>query len=145
MSTNVIADPVQIPAWAKDFEGFRRWACSEAFPTQGWFAYLQGDLWVDLNLERFFHNQIKGAIGAVLFLLVSQHRLGRYLFDRMLLTHLEVLLSTEPDGMFISNEALETGRAMLIDGQDSLEIIGNPDMVLEVVIKTSVRKDTVIL
>ena len=63
----------------------------------------------------------------------------------MLLTNLQAGLSTEPDGMYISYEALKSGRAVLEDAEESLEVVGVPDMVLEVVSRTSRKKDTVVL
>jgi Uma2 family endonuclease len=77
--------------------------------------------------------------------LAKKFRLGYYLGDRMLLTNLDVLLSTEPDGIFFSHESLELGRVVLTQGDESTEVLGYPDMALEVVSKTSVRKDTVVL
>ena len=61
----------------------------------------------------------------------------------MLLTNLEVNLSSEPDGMFVSNQCFEEKRAVLIEGDESLEVVGSPDMTLEVISPTSVGKDTV--
>ena len=68
---------------------------------------------------------------------------GLFLVDRMLLTNLDVDLSTEPDGMYVSNECLEEGRAVVNEGDEAIEVIGSPDMTLEIVSPTSVEKDTV--
>lgn len=145
MSPIVIGEQVRIPSWVKDLTSFRQWACSDEFPEHGWFSHLKGELWVDVSRERLSHNQIKTIICAVLTIMVQSQRLGRFISDRMLLTHLGAELSTEPDGMFVSNEALASGRVALIEGDDSLEVLGTPDMVLEVVSKSSVRKDTMVL
>jgi Uma2 family endonuclease len=63
-----------------------------------------------------------------------------------LLSHPGADLSTEPDGTFVSWAALETGRIRLVEAEgngDFVELEGTPDMVLEVVSSSSVRKDTV--
>lgn len=137
--------PVRIPAWVRDHRSFRRWACSDQFPEKGQVSYLAGEFWVDLSLERLVHNQIKSEFNRVLASLVKTYRLGLYLADRMLLTNLKARLSTEPDGMFLSDDARSSGRAKLKKGDDSLEVLGTPDMVLEVVSPSSVEKDTVVL
>jgi Uma2 family endonuclease len=145
MNAIVISEQARIPTWVADLDSFRRWARSEAFPEHGQFSYLNGDLWVDLSMERAAHNQIKEAIAFAVTLMIKERRLGLYFGDGMLLTNLDASLATEPDGMFLSNEALEAGRVALEEGGDSQEVLGTPDMVLEVVSKTSVRKDTVVL
>lgn len=145
MSPIVIGEQVRIPAWVVDLASFRRWACSEDFPEHGWFAHLKGELWVDLSMEKLKHNQIKGEISRIIGNLVKAGGWGLYLYDRMLLTNIEAELSTEPDGMFLSHTTIATGRAILEEGDDSLDVLGTPDMVLEVVSKNSVQKDTVVL
>ena len=57
----------------------------------------------------------------------------------------EAGLGTEPDGMFLSYASLRDGRVGLQRREDSLEVVGSPDMVLEVVSPTSVQKDNVLL
>jgi Uma2 family endonuclease len=143
---NKIATPEQviIPTWVTDQESFRRWAWSEEFPERGQFSFLDGSLWVDLSMERTAHNQIKTIMGAVLALLVKREGLGRYFTDGMMLTNIDAGLSTEPDGMFVSRQCRASGKASF-KGDSDMEVIGSPDMVLEVVSKTSVRKDTVTL
>ena len=138
-------EAVRIPKWVRDLASFRRWAKSEHFPERGWYAHLNGELWVDPSMERLGHNQIKSEFLAVLKPLVEQAGLGRFLGDRMLLTNVDAELSTEPDGMFLSYDALREGRVRLEQGDESLEVIGSPDIVLEVVSPTSLHKDRVVL
>lgn len=145
MGNIVISDRLRIPNWVDDLSAFRRWIRSDDFPDHGWYSHLGGEIWVDVSMEKVWHNQIKGVIAIVVGGLVLVGRLGRYFHDRMFLTNLEAGLSTEPDGMFVSREALQSGRVSLLEGKDSLEVIGTPDMVLEVVSPTTVHKDTVVL
>src|SRR5438067_4657252 len=77
--------------------------------------------------------------------LIEAQALGYFFPDRMRLVNEDADLSTEPDGMFVSEQTLDAGRARLEHGQATLELVGSPDMVLEVVRPSSVEKDTVVL
>lgn len=145
MCTIVLEDSIRIPGWVSDLDSFRRWARSDDFPEHGWFSHLDGDLWVDLSMERAIHNVIKTQIAAVLTLLVQQARSGRFFSDRMLLTNVAASLATEPDGMFASFKSFKSGIVQLVEGMDSIEVEGSPDMTLEVISRKSVRKDTEVL
>jgi Uma2 family endonuclease len=138
-------EAIHVPHWVRDLASFRRWAKSEEFPSRGWYAYLNGQLWVDPSMEKAAHNFLKGKFYSVLEALVSEANTGRYFGDRMLLTNVNAGLSTEPDGMYIGYSALGRGRVRLQDGDDALEVEGSPDMVLEVISPTSVEKDMVVL
>lgn len=145
MNLAVAEETVRIPARVVDLESFRRWAKSSDFPSRGYFSHLGGSLWVDLSMERLAHNQVKGEVSVTLAALVKSANPGRLFPDRMRLTHAEARLSTEPDAMFISQDALRLGRVLLQQGAESLEAEGTPDMVLEVVSATSEQKDKVVL
>ena len=89
--------------WSSASRTFRRWATSEEFPDQGRFAFLNGNVWMDLTMEHAFsHNQVKGAINAALTVLVQQEDIGLYFPDGMLLSNTEAALSTVPDGVFVT-------------------------------------------
>ena len=141
----IVGDSVRIPPGIADLESFRRWVRSGTFPERGDISYLGGELWVDPARETLNHNQIKTVITIVLGSIVLTEKLGRFLADRMRLTHPAIDLSTEPDAMFLSHDSLRGDHARLIEGGDSLEVEGVPDMVLEIVSATSVRKDTKVL
>jgi Uma2 family endonuclease len=146
MSTVVIEDRVRIPDWVVDHASYRRWAGTDQFPEQGWLAFLDGEIWVDLSMEQFFsHNQVKAAFTYSLMRFLEANPIGRYVPDRMLLTHVQAKLSTEPDGLFYTWETMQTGRLRLVESDDhgAVELEGTPDMVLEIISQTSVRKDTV--
>lgn len=141
----IINGSVHIPRWILDHDSFRRWACSDEFPQRGQFFYLAGEFWVDLSMETLIHNQIKLIFSIVVGALVHKEATGRYVGDRMMLAQVASGLSCEPDGMFISNSTFDEARVTLAEGDASLEIVGTPDMTLEVISKTSVQKDTVTL
>jgi Uma2 family endonuclease len=144
----VIEDRAEIPGWVTDLASFREWAVSDDFPTRGQFSFLQGDVWADLSMEEFFsHNQVKVAISLTLMTLVDLTNKGRFVLDRMLLTNEQANISTEPDGMFFFWETMKSGRLKIIERKDKgvMELSGSPDMTLEIVSKTSVRKDADLL
>jgi Uma2 family endonuclease len=142
----IIEDRACIPPWVDDLESFRRWARSSEFPERGWFSYLNGEIWADLSMEEFlFHNQVKSAFTFTMVGLQEPTPSGRFVPDRMLLSNVAADLSTEPDGLFFFWDTVKSGRLRLIEGATKgyIELEGSPDMVLEIVSRYSVRKDTV--
>jgi Uma2 family endonuclease len=139
---------VLIPDWVEDLDSFRRWRLSESAPDKGEIAFLDSYLWVDLTMEEFLtHNQLKAACDYAIMSVVNPASLGRYVPDRMFLTNTVANLNTEPDGLFFTWETMRSGRLRLVEreGQGIMELEGTPDLVLEIVSKSSVRKDTVLL
>lgn len=139
---------VSIPSWVTDLDAFRRWAESDDFPETGRICYLMGEVWVDMSKEQVFsHVHVKTEYTVVLGGLVKAERRGLYLTDGLLLNNVLADISVKPDGTFLSNEALQTGRVRLVEGADTgyVEVDGTPDMVLEVVSDSSVHKDTEVL
>jgi Uma2 family endonuclease len=141
----VIEEKACIPAWVDDLESFRRWARSDEFPERGSFSYLNGEIWVDLSMEELFsHNQVKGEFTAVLAAITKLLQIGYFFCDRMLLTNPAVNLSTEPDGSFCFWETVKSGRLRFIPGVlgGYIELEGSPDMVLEVISRSTEKKDS---
>jgi len=142
----LLDNAIRIPLEAAgDFAAFRNWTKSRDFPERGEYAFLGDELWADLSMETLLHNQLKHWITVVVGSLVASGKLGVFFADRMRLVHEGVLLSDEPDAMFASAQAVSEGRVRWEKGRESLEVIGAPDMVLEVVSANSVHKDTVVL
>jgi Uma2 family endonuclease len=136
---------VSIPEWVVNLESFRRWYHSDDFPEKGRIDYIQGAVWVDMGVEQIFsHVQAKTAITAVLFMVTESGELGLYLDYGLRLSNEAADLSAEPDGTFISNESMEEANIQLIEGKQEgyTEIEGVPDMVLEIISASSVKKDT---
>jgi Uma2 family endonuclease len=135
----------QIPPDIVDLESFRRWARSDDFPEEGRFSYLRGKIWIDLSMEQLFsHNQVKTEFTLVLGTLAKREKLGYFFSDGTLFSHPDVDLSTEPDGLLVSYQAVQDLRVRFIEGahQGYVEVVGSPEMVLEVVSNRSVQKDT---
>jgi Uma2 family endonuclease len=141
----VLSDQAFIPGWVVDLESFRHWARSEDFPTRGQFSFLNGHLWADLNMEQLFsHNQVKTEYTIVVGGLVTALDRGYFFSDRTFLSNPAADLSTEPDGMLVSWEAVQTGLVRWVAGAEEgfIEVEGTPDMVLEIISATTVQKDT---
>lgn len=138
-------DDIRIPWRASSFTGFRRWLHSGSFPKEGLVSFIDDQIEVDTTMEDFFeHGQVKAEIGAVLQNLLKQMKFGRYAPDGMRYSNPRARLSTEPDGMVVSHDALKTGRVRLVSGKSdrNTELIGTPDIILEIVSPSSLAKDT---
>lgn len=136
---------IRIPWRATTFAGFRRWLHSGSFPEEGLVSYIDDQIEVDTSMEDFFeHGQVKAEIGAVLQMLLKQMNFGRYAPDGMRYSNPRARLSTEPDGMVVSHDAMKTGRVRLVSGKSerNTELIGTPDIVIEIVSPSSLAKDT---
>ena len=144
----IIEESLRIPADALTFEGFRGWALSPEFPETGRIDYLAGDVEVDRSPEDLHtHGIVKVAITAGLHALVTGRDLGEVFADSTRITSPLAMLSAEPDVVVVLWESLQAGRVHYLPaaGKESdrfTEIEGAPDVVVEVVSDSSVRKDT---
>lgn len=138
---------VHVPDWVRDLSTFRRWVHSDELPEKARVHFLDGEVWVDMSMERIFsHNQVKNEYAFVLTGIAKTDRLGRYFPNGMLVTNVDANLSAGPDGTFVSRESLLSGLVQLgEDPEGGIELIGSPDMVLEILSRSSVQKDTVLL
>jgi hypothetical protein len=138
------SDQVRVPSWVVDLESFRRWADADDFPKTGRIGFLKGEVWVDMSKEQVFsHVLVKTKFAAVLGSLAEAGQLGMYLVDGVLFSNEPADVSAKPDGLFVANATLQSGRVQVVEGMEEgyLEVEGSPDMVLEVVSRSSVRKD----
>jgi Uma2 family endonuclease len=120
---------------------------SDAFPERGRVSFLDQEIWIDMSPEILeTHGLIKAEIGYRIVGLSRKERRGVYFPDRTLLTNTAVGLSTEAHSAFAFWETLQSGRLTLVPRADrpdqSRELQGTPDWVLEIVSDTSVVKDT---
>ena len=137
---------VTIPADARTFEGFRRWTRSEQFPEFGRIDYLAGDLFIDLMPERVdAHNLPKTEITRVVGNHVARTGAGSVFADGVRYALAGAIASFEPDLSYVSDATFEEGRIErmpTVDGEDTIEFAGPPDLVVEIVSPSSVAKDT---
>jgi Uma2 family endonuclease len=142
------SDQVTVPDWVVDLESFRRWADADNFPEKARICFLKGEVWVDMSKEQLFtHGAVKTEITVVLGGLVKAGRLGRLWADGAFLSSVTADIASKPDAVFVSRKSLESKQVILVEGLEEgyLELEGPADMVLEVVSRSSVRNDTVIL
>lgn len=145
MPAIIISGDVLIPEWVKDLRSFRCWYDSDDFPEQGRIDYLAGEVWVDMSWEQVFtHNQPKTEFTVVLGGLAKSQKRGRYFADGLRISNLVADISVQPDGTFISTQTMREANIKLIEGarEGFIEIEGTPDMALEIISESSVKKDT---
>jgi Uma2 family endonuclease len=122
---------------------------SEHAPTRGQFTFACGELIIDMSPEAFeTHNCIKSEVSAVIYMLVKQRSLGRFFSDRFLLSNPVAGISTEPDATFVASDSLRTGRCQVVRSERPGvcdELVGSPDWILEILSRSSVRKDKKLL
>jgi Uma2 family endonuclease len=139
---------VTVPDWVLDLESFRRWADSDDFSEKDRVSWLGGEVVIDMSKEQLFsHGQVNLAIGARLFGLSTEEVPGYFWSDGAVVSNEEANLSVKPDGVFVSRTGVDAKIVRFVEGVEEghVEIEGSPDMVLEVVSRSSVRKDTVLL
>jgi Uma2 family endonuclease len=130
------------------FELFRNWIHSKLSPKLGKFSFLNGDLEAEMSPESLFdHNFIKSAIGGAFQMISEQSRIGRAYADGALFVNEEFKIVTEPDVMFCLWSTLRENRVEYRPYKNSkkgrVEIHGSPDVIVEVVSNSSVKKDKV--
>lgn len=141
-----IGRSVRVPASALTLNGFRRWIHSSRAPRRGRYSFIAGELRVELSPNEIFsHTDPKRDLTVALTLETRQRDLGKVFMDGVLLVNEEADLSTEPDLMFCTWETLETGRAVVAEAVPGsgrfVELQGSPDLVVEIVSRSSVTKD----
>ena len=141
---------VRVPADVFDLASFRRWATSDDFPEEGRISFLDGQLEIDMSPEELScHVGPKGELIAVIWTMVRKRDLGSVYVDGARLTNEVANISNEPDLMFCSWETLESGQVSIVESvpgtERYLEVVGTPDLVVEIVSKSSVHKDTRVL
>lgn len=141
---------IRIPATAYTLDGFRSWAHSDKFPECGKITYVQGEVCVDMSPEELqSHNLSKGDVFGWLWGHVRENDLGRIFADGALLVNDDADLATEPDITYCSWESIKSGRVELREMQvgsgRKVELYGSPDLIVEVISRGSVKKDTKLL
>lgn len=137
---------IELPFWVNNLDSFRRWVHSGDLPEKLKGHFIDGEVWVDFMEEAFSHNQIKLVITLAVAGFVRAERSGRVFVDGMLLTNDYAQLACEPDLTFASAESFAADLVTFAAGEttvaEATEMVGSPDMVLEVVSRSCVGKDT---
>lgn len=108
-------------------------------------SYISGEVHLDLSPEEIrSHNSVKGDVFGAFWNLCRSEGLGKPFADRALLINEAADLATEPDVMFCRWETIESGRVQLVEynaGSGRFnEVHGSPDLVVEMISKSSVKK-----
>jgi Uma2 family endonuclease len=138
---------VSMPATALTLDGFCAWAWSDEFPQRGRVSFLDTEVFFDMSPEELqTHNAVKTIVVSGISNLNEELDLGQVYSDGALVRNRAAGLSTEPDGMFVTWEGLESGRVRLVPRHERqgqfTELDGSPDWVLEIISLTTVQKDT---
>ena len=138
---------IVIPASVVDVESFLAWIDRADLPEKLPVSFIKGEVRVDLAMEELFsHNQIKTALGIALGGLIERDDLGLFVTDGMLLANEAAELVTGPDAIFISRAAMRDKRVRFVAGKQrgavATRIVGTPDLVVEVVSRSSEEVDT---
>ncbi len=147
-ATVLFEEQIEVPLGIQSLADFRRWAVSDQFPEAGRIDFVGGRIEVDMSPEDLYCH---GALKVELIRVLSQHvktgQLGDLFTDRTRVSAPRANLSVEPDIVFVAVDSLETGRVRLVPKASGgpgryVELEGGPDLVVEIVSDTSVRKDT---
>jgi len=138
---------MEIPT-IRDLADFRHWALSEDFPQRGRIDYIAGKIEVDMSPEDLFtHGTLKTAISSELSTRVQELDLGHIFIAETRISEVPADLSAEPDVVVITYQAFDDGRTRLVpkatgEKDRYVEIEGGPDLIVEIVSDSSVKKDT---
>lgn len=147
---SIDGDRLRVPASALEHAGFRAWVKSDDLAEGIRATFARGEVFVEVTPESIdSHSQVKAAVQFGVELVVRRDDLGEVYPDGVLLTHEEAALSAEPDLSFASWATLSSGRLRFAPKSDrpddAVELVGTPDLVVEVVSDSSVRKDLAVL
>lgn len=147
MATVLLDHEIEIPP-IRDLADFRRWALSDDFPERGRIDYIAGRIEVDMSPEDFFtHGTLKSEIAAEIKDRVDELDLGHTLIAETRISSVPGDVSAEPDVVVITHDAFDSGRVRLVpkaSGEPDrfVEVEGGPDLIVEIVSDSSVKKDT---
>jgi Uma2 family endonuclease len=138
---------LRIPRGVDDLHCFRAWSLGNEFPESGRVDFLDGLVEVDMSPEELqSHAFVKTEIAGALRDWIVREDRGVVAVDSTRIVNPAAGLSVEPDVVGVLWDCLESGRAKLVESPSPpgslLEIEGSPDLVVEIVSRSSVQKDT---
>lgn len=141
--TAIHIDEHEIPAGVLTLDGFRRWYGSlpEGQAPSLRASFVQGTVFIETRGQSLrTHEPVVRQVNAALMTLENRSRAGIYYWPPSWFTCDEAGVSTEPDGMFSTNESLRAG-ILRIHPEHEHELVGRPDFVFEAVSRSSAQKD----
>lgn len=135
---------LHVPPEAHTLKGFRRWALSEQVPEKLPLAFIQGEVLIDMSKEEIrTHALTKTGVAGALFHWNEEIDFGHLFINGVLVTNVEADVSNNPDIVLVSWKALASGRVHYLERRNRvMEIVGSPDLLVEIVSDSSVDKDT---
>ncbi len=135
-----------VPPSAFELEGFRDWIHSAGFPEKVKATFIRGSLEVEMSpAELEWHAKLKVELVGELRRLIKRHNLGDLFCDSTTVVWPPAGLSTEPDLVFCSWDSYRSGRVRESERKEGsdrfVELVGVPDLVVEIVSDSSVSKD----
>lgn len=147
VTTILIEDQIEIPP-IRDLDEFRRWATSDEFPPSGRIDFVAGRIEVDMSPEELHsHGKLKVELVRALANRIFEQPMGEVYSDRTRVSCPDADLSAEPDIVFVSDEAIDSGRVRLVpqpggEPDRYVELEGPPDLIVEIVSDSWQHKDT---
>lgn len=140
----------EIPSGIDELDGFRNWAFSARFPQRGRISFLDGIVEIDMSPEEVnSHGTLKEAITTAISNFARDRDLGRVFPDGTFLVNERANIANEPDVMFCTWETMLSKRVEIRESRPGnhrlMELRGSPDVVVEIVSQSSIRKDKKIL
>jgi Uma2 family endonuclease len=136
---------IEVPFWVVDLESYRRWIHSGVLPEKLKVHFINGRVVIDITNESVSHNQIRLAVSVTLYGLIGPTDHDVFVMRGLTLVNEAAELACIPDAMFISAESLTSERVKFEEIRSKVfatDVVGSPDMVLEVISPSSVVKDT---
>lgn len=150
MATIILEDYLTIPDGVDSLPEFRAWTQSPNFPSTGRIDFIDGQLEVDMSPENLFkHGNLKSEIvRGIGNLIADEGPIDGYLFTDCTRVSCPIAgLSAEPDVVYVSQALLSDGSVELVpsvskNDDDFVELQGGPDLIVEIVSSSSLKKDT---
>jgi Uma2 family endonuclease len=139
---------VVIPGGINDLSTFREWVHFSSLPEKLPIHFLNGAVCLESSACESADNlAIRLEVDITLYGQAKAEKLGRYAKCGMLWSNDRAGFATISDGFFMSYRSFEEGRVLFSNGGNkeyrAREVIGSPDVVIEIVNNRSEEKDTV--
>lgn len=137
---------VRIPPGIDCLEAFRKWIHFASLPEKLPIHFLRDDIWLDCERADTLANiLLRGELTTALATLANVND-ALYATGGMLWSNDRAGFATLPDGFYMSRESLGAGRVWFSNGGNpkaqATEVVGAPDVVVEIVSDVSEEKDT---
>lgn len=137
-------EEISVPMGLSKLAEFRRWLRSGKYPEKKRIDFIAGDVWIQPSYERLLHNEPCMQLLVTLGNWQREKKEGSVL-KSMRYTNLNAELSTVPDLMYFSSDSIKRHEVELPGGNDCVEVVGSPELLVEVSSKFTYQRDTTVL